>query len=185
MEDKFSNIDGVAALAADNPQPFRGLVEHYQYALFGFLGRMGLSQADAEDVAQEVFLKAWRYRASYDPAKARVSTWLFTIARNTALNKLQSSTPTLVPEHDVELKADKQHEPEQQLQRRQIKAQLTEAIQQLAVDDRSVIALYYIDELTTAQAAAILQCSPNAFKTRLFRAREKLRAIVDRPEDSQ
>jgi RNA polymerase sigma-70 factor (ECF subfamily) len=190
MEYEFSNTEAIAALAAHDPQQFRLLVEHYQYSLFGFLGRMGFSREDAEDIAQDVFLKVWRHRASYDPAKARVSTWLFTIARNTALNKLQGNTVQgnkvqLVSAHDVELAADRYREPEQQLQQRQARQRLTNAIQQLPLDDRSVIALFYIDELTSAQAAAILECSPNAFKTRLFRAREKLKAIFNKPGDEQ
>lgn len=187
---EFSNTEAIAALAANDPQQFRLLVEHFQYSLFGFLGRMGFSRQDAEDIAQDVFLKVWRYRASYDPAKARVSTWLFTIARNTALSKLQGNAAQgakvqLVPEYDVELTADKHREPDQQLLQRQARQQLTNAMQQLPLDDRSVIALFYIDELTSAQAAAILQCSPNAFKTRLFRAREKLRVIFDKSGDDQ
>ena len=61
---------------------FAELVAHYQRPLFGYLGRMGQSQAAAEDLAQETFLRAWTSLGSYDPARAAFSTWLFTIARN-------------------------------------------------------------------------------------------------------
>ncbi len=185
MESKFSNTDAVSALSANDPQRFRVVVEQYQHSLFGFLGRMGFTQTDAEDIAQDVFLKVWRYRASYNPAKALVSTWLFTIARNTALSKLQSYKPAQVPLHEVELKAAVRHQPEQVLSQQQSQQTLLSAIQQLPVDDRSAIALFYIDELSVAQAADILQCSTSAFKTRLSRARNKLKTIFDELDDTQ
>jgi RNA polymerase sigma-70 factor (ECF subfamily) len=185
MESEFSNTDIAASLNADNPQQFRAVVEHFQHAVFGFLGRMGFTQADAEDIAQEVFLKVWRYRASYNPAKAQVSTWLFTIARNTAITKLQQTGNAHVCIEDIEVSANSDSQPEQQLLQHQQQQTLLRAIHRLPVDDRSAIALFYINDLTTAQAADVLECSVGTFKTRLSRARNKLKVIFDELDKSQ
>jgi RNA polymerase sigma-70 factor, ECF subfamily len=79
-----------ASLAGDSTS-FGGIVRRYQQPLFGFLGRMGLPQALAEDIAQEAFLRAWRNLANFDTNRAQFSTWLFAIARNLALNELASA----------------------------------------------------------------------------------------------
>src|SRR5262245_46016451 len=67
---------------------FRLLVERYERRLFGFLRRFLPSTADCEDIAQDVFLSAYRNLASYRPETAQFSTWLLTIARNKCLNAL-------------------------------------------------------------------------------------------------
>src|SRR5450631_3877590 len=73
---------------AGDRQAFAEVVKSYQRLLFGFLGRMGLSQAQAEDLAQETFVRAWQSLGSYRPELGKFSTWLFTIARNLALTEL-------------------------------------------------------------------------------------------------
>jgi len=72
-----------------NRQAFAPLVERYQRSLFSYLGRMGFSQAQAEDLAQETFIRAWQHLGQYDAHRAEFSTWLFTIARRLALNELE------------------------------------------------------------------------------------------------
>lgn len=185
MESNFSNTDAVAALSSDDPDAFRALVEHYQHALFGFLGRMGFAQADAEDIAQDVFIKLWHSRARYNADTAQVSTWLFTIARNAAVNKLKRVSCKQIPFHEVEIEAENRYQPDQLLLQQSQSQRLSIAIQKLPIDDRSAIALFYIDELSIAQAASILDCNPNAFKTRLSRARNKLSIIIRKLEGTQ
>ena len=60
---------------------FEGLVRRYQRPLFHYLGRMGLTTAETEELAQETFLRAFRHLKAFEPNRARFSTWLFTIAR--------------------------------------------------------------------------------------------------------
>ena len=185
MESNFSNADAVAVLSSDKPQAFRALINHYQHPLFGFLGRMGLSQSDAEDVAQDVFLKAWQARTSYRASKAQVVTWLFAIARNTTIDHLKNAKHKQIRLQEVELQAAPEHQPEQVFQRQGQIQQLSIAIKKLPLDDRCAIALFYIDELSIAEAASILNCKPNAFKTRLSRARKKLGLIITELEDTK
>lgn len=72
----------------DHPA-FALLIRHFQQPLFGYLGRMGLTQSVAEEIAQETFLRVWQRLNDYNPARAEFSTWLFTIARNLALHELE------------------------------------------------------------------------------------------------
>lgn len=66
------------------------LYEHYSNALFGAIIKVTNNQELAEDALQETFIKVWRYADKYDPEKAKLFTWLFRIARNTAIDKLRS-----------------------------------------------------------------------------------------------
>ena len=79
---------------------FRMLVVRYQRPLFRFLGGFGLGQAIAEELAQETFLRAFRNLPGYDAGKAKFSSWLFTIAKNLALNERARSHQRL-PHADV------------------------------------------------------------------------------------
>ena len=79
-----------AALRAGDRSAYAALIRLYQGPLFGFLGRMGFSQALAEEIAQEAFLRAWQNFHQFDPSRAQFVTWLFAIARNLALTELSS-----------------------------------------------------------------------------------------------
>ena len=78
----------IERIRAGERSAFAELLHRFQRPLFGFLGRMGLAQGPAEEVAQETFLRAWRSLGDYDPQRGEFSTWLFTLARNLAINEL-------------------------------------------------------------------------------------------------
>jgi RNA polymerase sigma-70 factor, ECF subfamily len=168
-------------VARGETQAFSALVVHYQRPLFAFLGRMGLNAARAEEVAQESFLRAWQNLASYRSEQAQFSTWLFTIARRLAINEVTR------PQHRLEVGADDQTPepasamagPEQTLEQRQLQARVHAALRSLSTDDRSVLALAYTHELSAADIAVIEACSVDAVKTRLHRARQRLRLALE------
>src|SRR6186713_2904504 len=83
MDDEFL----IKQTLAGNRQAFRLVVLRYQRPLFRFLGLLGFRGARAEDLAQETFLRAFKALASFDPARAAFSTWLFTIARRLAIGE--------------------------------------------------------------------------------------------------
>src|SRR5690606_31902097 len=83
------NIDEVLArIHAGDRHAFAAIVERFHGTLFGYLGRMGVRAAEAEDLAQETFLRAWTQLGTFDARRGAFSTWLFTIARNLAVNEL-------------------------------------------------------------------------------------------------
>lgn len=153
---------------------FAPLVRHYQRPLFGYLGRMGLAQAQAEDIAQDTFLRAWTNLASYDPQRAAFSTWLFTIARRLALNVLAKDAPNTASTTGDE-RATERAGPLEQLATSEQHRQLQHALRRLPLPERSALALAYIQGLDRKSIARIEGCSENAIKVRLHRAREKLR----------
>lgn len=177
------DIDSIIQrIRSGDTQAFAELVLQYQRPLFGFLGRMAIPQARAEEIAQETFIRAWSRLAEYQPSRAAFSTWLFTIARNLALNELtraasvQEQTwgddlPDIACEHPQPLQALMASEQAQQLQT---------ALRQLNTQDRSVIGLAYVHELDMAAIARIEGESLSVVKTRLHRAKEKLRKLMEK-----
>jgi RNA polymerase sigma-70 factor (ECF subfamily) len=172
---------------------FSALVRRHQRGLFGFLGRMGIGQAQAQDLAQESFLRVWRHLGEFDPRRAAFSTWLYTIARRLALNWLDRAEQTLcVPssggegdESDVAGAAALAvraggwgDDPLQQLQQRRERAWLQAGMRRLPLGDRSVLALAYVHDMSLAQIAQIEGVSEAAAKARLHRARGRLRELL-------
>jgi len=157
-----------------DPVAFGALVNRYQDSLFGYLGRMGFSQAACEDLAQEAFLRAWKNRHKFDADKASVSTWLFTIARNLALNTLTRKTPAISNDVDVELQPQLVGgvDPSNQYEHHQSVVRLRQALETLSVEDKEVIAVCYTPEIENT--AAVMNCSDGALRTRLSRARKRL-----------
>lgn len=134
---------------------FAELVEHFQRPLFGYLGRMGLRQGQAEEVAQETFLRAWQRLNDYDQASSAFSTWLFTIARNLAINELtRASSHHEMTLGDAVIDAEcDQQQPAQMVMERQLRQQVQHALRLLPYDDRSALALGSPKELTWRRAA--------------------------------
>lgn len=161
-----------------DPVAFGDLVRRYQDSLFAYLGRMGFSEATAEDIAQEAFLRAWKSREKYDPTKAAVSTWLFTIARNVAMSALARKTLHVSDEYEVDQQAGfaAGDDPAHQIAVSESITRLRLALNSLSAEDREVIATCYTPEIENS--IAILQCSEGALRTRLSRARKRLTAAL-------
>jgi RNA polymerase sigma-70 factor (ECF subfamily) len=157
------------------------VVKHYERPLFGFLGRMGLTQAHAEEVAQETFLRAWRNLGDYDAQRAAFSTWLFTMARNLALNELAcaSNRYELVMGDEIAELACQLPQPLALLLESERKRLLQAALRQLPLADRSALALAYTADLDLAAVARIEGSTTGAIKTRLHRAKQKLRELLE------
>lgn len=174
-------------LQSDDPVVFGRFIKKYQKLVFSLLGRMGFSQAEAEDLAQDTFLRAWQHRKSYQPDRAKISTWLCTIARNLALNELdrQSRRPAGSDEKtDSIIATDSAVCPQYQTALHQDTEQLNRILNTLNADERSAIALHYAEELSARDAAQVMGCSTGAFRTRLSRARKKLQALWKSKTDS-
>ena len=118
---------------------------------------MGLSRAVAAEVAQETFLRAWRsISGQYEPEQAQFSTWLFSIARNIALNELTraSRKRETVNEHAEANAVCQQSLPIDQVNREQSGERLRLALARLPLGDRTALALVYVQELSIAEIAS-------------------------------
>jgi RNA polymerase sigma-70 factor (ECF subfamily) len=167
-------------IAAGEREAFAELVQRYQQPLFGFLGRMGMTQAQAEDLAQETFLRAWSHLQQFDPARAQFNTWLHTIARNLAFTWFSAhGQQTALPDEALEDVACEHPNPMQQLQAKQERERLQHALRELPMADRSALALTYVHGMSLTDVARIEGVSLAAIKTRLHRARQALRSMLD------
>jgi RNA polymerase sigma-70 factor (ECF subfamily) len=167
--------DVVERVLTGDRQAYAQVVTHYQAPLFGYLGRMGLPQARAEEIAQETFLRAWTHLGDFNARRGSFSTWIYTIAHRLALNEIGRAATrqelALHAEHDPVCNAP---EPPEALAATRRAERLRSALLELPARERSAIALAYIEDMALAEVARIEGCSVGAVKTRLHRARRRL-----------
>jgi RNA polymerase sigma-70 factor (ECF subfamily) len=162
---------------------FSLLLEKHRGPVIHFVYRMVLNQAVAEELAQEVFLRVYRSRATYEPT-AKFTTWLFRIATHLALNsirdgrneKLQDSLDREATDGPVRQVATGEPNVEQLLLRQARLLEVRQAIESLPAKQRAAVLMHKYDEMEYSQIAGVLNCSESAVKSLLFRAYEALRA---------
>lgn len=163
---------------------FAGLVEAHASRVFGALRRFGLDAQDADEVAQEVFLRAWRGLPRFEQ-RAQFSTWLYRIAFNEAQRRMsRRPPPAAAPGSDGEdaiaSLPDAPHlGPEARALDHEFEATLARALAELPAELRAAVILRDIEGLPTAQAAASAGVRQAAFKSRLHRGRMQLRALLE------
>lgn len=163
-------------------QSFALLLQRHRNPVIHFLFRMVQNQALAEELAQEVFLRVYRARASYEPT-AKFTTWLFRIATHLALNSLRDRRKEKLLEsldggedsNGREL-ADAQPSVEQALLKEARAREIRRAVATLPGKQRAAVLMHKYEEMDYSQIARVLNCSESALKSLLFRAYETLRA---------
>jgi RNA polymerase sigma-70 factor (ECF subfamily) len=156
---------------------FEQLVWRYQQPLFHYLGRMGLSMGETEELAQETFLRAFQHLRKYEPERALFSTWLFTIARRLALNLLARHRHTPKPASEIEPEATG-CAPHDTYDQTQIRQRIDVALRQLPLKFRSPLALAYLNEMSVAEIAQIEGCAQGTVKSRIHRAKQQLKTLL-------
>ncbi len=162
---------------------FALLLEKHRRPLIHFLYRMVQNQAVSEELAQEVFLRVYKARLSYEPT-AKFTTWLFRIASHLAINWLrdrrnersQDSLDQTNPDGMQVQVADTSLTREEELIRQARLAEVRRAIETLPPKQRAAVMMHKYQEMGYAQIAKALNCSESAVKSLLFRAYETLRA---------
>ncbi|WP_313078809.1 sigma-70 family RNA polymerase sigma factor [Pulveribacter sp.] len=172
----LDETDCIARAQRGEVAAFSELVARYQERIYRFLLRMTRSQEDARELAQETFLNAYQALPRWR-ADARLSTWLFRIARNQALDRLRRARHVaFVPLDEVlteQLPADAPT-PEAALQARQRVAALEAALAQLPVEHREILLLRDIENLPYEDIAEVLGIRLGTVKSRIARARAGL-----------
>ena len=171
------------------------LVRKYQHKIVGLVSRYANNHAEAEDIAQDAFVRAWRAIGSFRGDSA-FYTWMYKIAVNTAKNHLvaQGRRP---PADDIDAEdavfvsgSDRMQEtatPERELMRQQVEQTVFGAVQALPEELRTAITLREVDGLSYEEIAEAMQCPIGTVRSRIFRAREaideKLRPLLSDRED--
>ncbi len=155
-----------------DPEAFRWFVGRYQRAVFSLLGRMLGAAAPVEDLAQEVFLRAYRGFGSFDPTTNAI-TWLLTIATRLALDERKRRKLSLAPIEDADRVpgSDK-------WKNRELGLAIEEAANALSDDQRAAFVLLEFHGLSIAEISQIVGAPENTVKTRIFRAKEHMREAL-------
>jgi RNA polymerase sigma-70 factor (ECF subfamily) len=162
-----------------DPVAFQAFVVRYERLVFAVLGQMLGHGPHVEDLAQEAFLRAYVAFPSFEPDGPRPSRWLLTIASRLAINVARTRRRVAPANLDDDDLPDALT-PEIETARRELGRAIEDAIARLAPDMRAVFVLAELHDLTMAEIAAALGIPENTAKTRLFRAREHLRALLAR-----
>lgn len=178
----------VACAKAGEALAFEKLVNRYERRIYRLARNITQSHEDAEDVTQEAFLKSFKHLAEFQ-GNSRFYTWLVRITVNQALMKLRKRRPNQVSldspvENDEDLLPREVEDwgpsPEEQYSQKQLAAILSEAIAQLEAPFRAVFQLHDVENLSTLETAQALGLSVPSVKSRLLRARLKLRKHLNK-----
>lgn len=174
----------VEAARAGDRQAFSRLVEAYSRPVYNLTYRMLGNAEEAEDAAQETFLRAYSRLGQYD-TNHKFSTWLFSIANHHCIDRLRKRRATYVSIDDnpvLENLEDDAPQPESSLLDGERIAEVQRLLASLDPDYRTPLVLHYWENLSYEEIAATLDLSIPAVKSRLFRARQKVADLMARRE---
>jgi RNA polymerase sigma-70 factor (ECF subfamily) len=175
-----SDAELMAQAGAGDRAAFNVLVGRHGARTLRLALRVLGDQAEAEEVAQEAFLRAWQAAAGFDPARARFTTWLHRIVVNLAIDRTRRrGAQPPIGMAAAEAIADPAPGPEAAAQAAQASTALAAALAGLPPRQRAAIALAYEQELSGAEAAAALAISERALEGLLRRARLLLRSRLE------
>jgi len=183
--DAVSDVDVMLRVKTGDESAFAYLVQKYRRPMVGFMYRMCHNPSTAEELAQEVFLRVYRSRTSYEPS-AKFSTWLYRIATNLAVNHARDTRHER-PENTVRLDepnqetgttpdlADDSLSAEEQILKRERLAAIRSKVNALPERQRMAVVMHKYQQMDYRQIADVLKLSESATKSLLFRAYETLR----------
>jgi RNA polymerase sigma-70 factor (ECF subfamily) len=177
-----SDEDLARRAQAGDADAFAVLVVRYQRAVLNLAYRMLGDAQEAEDVAQDVFVRAYQSLDRFDPAR-RFFSWLYRIAVNRCLSYRARPRPDTLDAGAHLAVPDAAPSPEQQAARHETQAAIRAAIAALPEHERALVALRYGAELSYEEIAATMQLPLGTVKTRLFRARQRLAGLLEEEGD--
>lgn len=164
-------------------EAFEEIVIHFQHRLYQVCYRMLNNAAEAEDIAQEAFVRAYVNLESYDQ-KRKFSTWLYRIATNLCIDRIRKKKPDYHLDAEVpgtegldmysQIAAD-QELPEEEVEKMEMQERIQYEVSRLPDKYRTIIILRYMEDLQLQEIADILEMPLGTVKTRVHRGREALR----------
>jgi RNA polymerase sigma-70 factor (ECF subfamily) len=186
-------IEQVRAVAeAGDRQAFAVLFKHFAPRVKAYLMRSGTAGEVAEELAQETMVMLWRKAASFDPARAQLSTWVFTIARNLRVDALRrghdarardgADAPAGAEDDPLAHAADDAPPPDEQLAGARREVAVRTALRQLSPEQLQILWLSFYDDRSHAGIASQLQLPLGTVKSRIRLAVTRLRGLLQGAE---
>jgi RNA polymerase sigma factor (sigma-70 family) len=182
MQSKLSDIDLIEETLVGNQSAYADLVKRHQRFVFTLAMRFTKSREDAEEIAQDTFVKAYRSLSAFG-RQSKFSTWLYTIVYTTAmtfLRKKRLDTSSIDDEGTfMQLESQNTAFDNNMAENKSRSYFLNQAIEQLLPDDAIIITLFYKGEQSLEEIAVTLGIEPNNVKVKLFRARQRLKEKLE------
>ncbi len=164
-------------IASGDRQAFASVFARYAPRVKSYLLRLGAPGAIAEDLAQDAMLSVWRRAGSYDPVKAKASTWIFVIARNAWIDRLRRERVELAYRETSPVSEESEDEaPDDAAVRSQTEKQVESALATLSEEQRQVVRLSFFEDRPHSEIAERLSLPLGTVKSRLRLALIKLKA---------
>jgi RNA polymerase sigma-70 factor, ECF subfamily len=182
LQPEEAQIDDVAllkAIAGKDEKAVSELYDRYRVVLFGLLVRILNNREEAEDVLQELFLQVWHRAADYDPNRGRPFTWLVTLARSRAIDRLRSvASRERVANESAREVTEEVSDAVADAVRSEQRGIVTSALSQLPEEQQKALVLAYFDGLTQSEIADRLGAPLGTVKTRMRAGMMKLREVL-------
>ncbi|AYL97856.1 RNA polymerase sigma factor [Mucilaginibacter celer] len=183
MQSKLSDIELIEQTLAGNQFAYADLVKRHQRFVFTLAMRFAKGREDAEEIAQDCFVKAYRSLASFQ-GQSKFSTWLYSIVYTTAmtfLRKKRVDTDSIDDEGTfVQVESHESAFDTNNIENKSRSFYLNQAIAQLLPDDATIITLFYKGEQSLEEIAQTMGIETNTVKVKLFRARQRLKEKLER-----
>lgn len=177
---QFNETEVIDSVKKGNQKAFAVLIGHYKHLVFTLALRMIRNREDAEEVAQDIFIKVFHSIHQFK-GDSKFSTWLYRVAYNTCLDrikKLKSEQRTEVINELTELQVLEMDSALDQMELKERKTLIAESLDVLPEDESFIMVLYYMEELSLQEISQIVGLNTNHLKIKLFRARKKMLTIL-------
>jgi RNA polymerase sigma factor (sigma-70 family) len=171
------DADVVRRIGEGDERAMRALVDRHIGRMLQLAKRMLGDETEAEDVAQEVFTRAWRMAPKWRPGEAKFETWMHRVALNLCYDRLRRRREVVTDQ--IPERVDDGPTPFDAAHASDVAARVDRAVQALPERQRAAITLCAYQELTNIEAAAVLEVSVEALESLLSRARRTLRATLE------
>ncbi len=170
----------IARARRGDADAFEQLVVAYRDQVFRLALRMCGNEADADEVAQEAFLSAWKALPNFR-GDSRFSTWLYQLTSHAAIDLMRREKRQIAAADITEVSAaDPAPSPQQQAEQSEQREIVRDAILQLAPEQREVVVLRFMEELSYEEIGAVLKLPSGTVKSRLNRAKAQLKEILSK-----
>ncbi len=183
MQSKLSDIELIEQTLAGNQSAYTDLVKRHQRFVFTLAMRFAKGREDAEEIAQDCFIKAYRSLASFQ-RQSKFSTWLYSIVYTTAMTFLRKKRVDTdsIDDEGIYIQVENQSSgyDVNNVENKSKSFYLNQAIEQLLPDDAAIITLFYKGEQSLEEIAQAMGMEANTVKVKLFRARQRLKEKLER-----